>query len=395
MLPAIVLSTGTAALGVIRSLGRRGVPVIGLYQDESEGGRASRYVQEAILSPHPDREEPALVELLVRLAPRFGGGVLMPCSDGYLGAIARHKAELSKHYRVACPEAETAQAVLEKILTHEAAVRAGVPSPRTLLIESGTQVEREAHAVTYPCLVKPVTGHGYSRRFQKKMVLAEGPEELVAAWREADVAGYPMMLQEFIPGPDGNGVNYNAYYWQGEPLVEFTAIKIRGAPPKIGSPRVVLSKHVPEVIEPGRRLLRTLGYSGFACTEFKWDARDESYKLMEVNGRHNMSSLLAARCGIDFPWLEYRHHVADEVPVPAEYEEGVYWIDLERDLVTTLAHWRSEGFSLGEYLAPYRGPHVFASLDWRDLGPWLSRVRMVFSRLGSRVGRRRLPQKAH
>jgi predicted ATP-grasp superfamily ATP-dependent carboligase len=395
VLPAIVLSTGTAALGVIQSLGRRGVPVIGLYQDESEAGRFSRYLTEAHHAPHPDREEQDFVAFLKGLAPRFGGGVVMPCADGSLGALARHKAELSRYFRVACPEAETARAVLEKSLTVQAAEKVGVPAPRTLLLESDAQAEREGQRVLYPCLVKPVTGHEYARRFHKKMVLAANAAELTAAWREADAAGYAMMLQEYIPGPDGNGVNYNAYFWEGKPLAEFTAVKIRGAPPKIGSPRVVRSQHVPAVLEPGRRLLESLGYSGFACTEFKCDARDERYKLMEINGRHNMSSKLAAHCGMDFPWLEYRHRATGELPEGGPYVEGMYWIDIGRDVAHSLRYGSSEGYSLREYLAPYRSPHVFAALDRDDLRPWLGRFRSLGSRLRGRVQQRPLPQKVH
>ena len=52
---------------------------------------------------------------------------------------------------------------------------------------------------------------------------------------------------------------------------------------------MVLSEHVPEVIEPGRKILQAMGFYGYACTEFKRDPRDGSHKLMEVNGRHNLS----------------------------------------------------------------------------------------------------------
>ncbi|MGH7286622.1 MAG: hypothetical protein ACREI8_01210 [Myxococcota bacterium] len=379
--PAIVLSTGTAALGVIRSLGRRGVPVIALYHDSSEVGCVSRYVHEAIQAPHPEHEEKQLVELLVREAGRLGGGVLMPCADGFLGAVAKHKQELSTHYLVACPDWELARTVLEKSSTYEAAQAAGVATPNTAVLHSLELAEQAGRSIEFPCLVKPVLGHSYYRVFQKKMVLAQSFDELIAAYREAAAAGCPVMLQEFIPGPDAHGVNYNSYYWNGEPLAEFTAAKIRNAPPQIGSPRVVMSKHIPEVLEPGRRLLRALRYSGFSCTEFKWDARDQSYKLMEVNGRHNMSSRLAARCGMDFPWLEYRHLAYGELPASHDFEDGTYWIDLTRDIANSLMHWSKERYPLTRYLEPYRRPHVFAELDWSDPRPFLNRVRRALGRL--------------
>jgi hypothetical protein len=156
-----------------------------------------------------------------------------------------------------------------------------------------------------------------------------------------------------------------------------------------------MSRHVPEVIEPGRRLLRALRYSGFSCTEFKRDARDGSYQLMEVNGRHNMSSRLAARSGMDFPWLEYRHLAYGERPAPRDFEDGLYWIDLSRDVAHTLRHWRSERLGPARILEPYLHPHVFAELDWSDLRPFRNRMLAAFAWLGGAAQRRVLPHKAH
>ena len=109
-------------------------------------------------------------------------------------------------------------------------------------------------------------------------------------------------------------VNYNAYVSDGRPAVEVTAQKLRLSPPQMGFPRVVVSKEVPEVIEPGRQLLSAMGFHGFANIEFKKDPRDGTYKLMEVNGRHNNSGMLSVRAGVNFPWIMYRHLVQGELP---------------------------------------------------------------------------------
>jgi len=87
------------------------------------------------------------------------------------------------------------------------------------------------------------------------------------------------VLQEIIPGPPSNGVNYNSYLINHVPVAEFTAKKIRIDPPFFGSPRVIVSQKIPEIIEPGRKLLAALNYEGFSCVEFKKDQRDQVYKL--------------------------------------------------------------------------------------------------------------------
>ena len=191
---------------------------------------------------------------------------------------------------------------------------------------------------------------------------------------EAARAGLDVILQEIIPGGDDCGVNYNAYFWDGEPLVEFTAQKVRNAPPTFGSPRVIVSKAIPEVIEPGRKILQAMGFYGYACTEFKRDPRDGVYKLMEVNGRHNLSTLLAVKCGINFPWLHYQHLVNGTLTQASEYRTGVYWIDELRDLGYSVKSFRQERYGWSQYVRPYLKPHVFAILSLRDPKPFVRRV---------------------
>ena len=74
-------------------------------------------------------------------------------------------------------------------------------------------------------------------------------------------------------------MNYNSYSFDGEVLVEFTAAKIRNAPRDTGSPCCNVSAHIAEVVEPGRRILREMGFYGYACTEFKRIHATESTSL--------------------------------------------------------------------------------------------------------------------
>ncbi len=134
-----------------------------------------------------------------------------------------------------------------------------------------------------------------------------------------------------------------------------------------------MSKSVPEVIEPARRILQATGFSGYSCTEFKKDVRDGVYKLLEVNGRHNRSTLLAVRCGLNFPLLEYRHRAEGELPAPVQHRTGVYWISLERDVVYGARYVRAERYTLVQQVRPYLRSHVFDVLDWRDPVPFLWR----------------------
>jgi predicted ATP-grasp superfamily ATP-dependent carboligase len=371
--PAIVLSTNTMGLGVIRALGSMGVPIIAMYYDKGDTGYLSKYVQERVYVPHPEKSEDAFIECLVEYADHYSGGMLIPTSDATLATVSRHKMLLEQYYLVASPEWEISQLFIDKQRTYALADAIGVLAPKTRVPHSIEDVERYGQMIQYPCLVKPSQSHQYYDQFKTKMVRADNFDQMLAAYQQAAEVGIEVMLQELIPGDDSQGANYNCYFWDGAPLVEFTAKKIRSGPPEIGSPRVAMSSHIPEVIEPGRKILEAMGFHGYACTEFKQDPRDGVYKLIEVNGRHNLSTLLAVHCGINFPWLHYRHLVQGELPSAPDQETGMYWIDMTRDVGYSLKSRSREKYSLGQYLRPYLSTHTFAIFDWKDPKPFVKR----------------------
>lgn len=372
-LPAVVLSAHTTGLGVIRSLGRMGIPVVSVYYNKRDMGFVSNGVAESVLAPHPEREEDLFLEVLIEVAKRWGRGLLIPADDATLIAVSRHKRMLEKDYIVACTDWEITETFIDKKRTYALADRMGVAIPKTVFLKSSEDAERAGDTVEYPAVVKPCIGHRYQEQFGEKLVRVESVDQMIFAVRRAHEAGLEVMLQELIPGDDTQGINYNSYFWDGAPLVEFTARKVRLSPPDFGVPSVVVSQPVPEVLEPGRKFLRAMGYSGYSCTEFKRDPRDGVYKLMETNGRHNRSTLLATRCGVNFPWIEYRHRVRGELPVASSFAEGVYWIDEFQDSARLLAHPRRKNGSFPGYFRPYSRPHVFAVFHVSDLRPFAKR----------------------
>ncbi len=374
LMPAIIITSHTMGLGVIRSLGIMGVPLYVFYYDKNDMGYVSKYVREAIYCPHPEKNESEFIKILLEYGKQLGGSLLMPVDDASLSVVSKNKTQLAKHYKVACPDWKTTVKYIDKKYTYELADKIGVPCPKTIVPHNLAEVHGYSKDVQYPCIIKPCESHKYYELFQKKMTIVSTPEEMIDAYRDAAEAGIEVMIQEYIPGGDANGVNYNSYIHEDTTAVDFTAEKVRYSPPGIGVPRVVVSKHVPEVIDSGRRILKAMGYHGYSCTEFKKDPRDGVYKLMEINGRHNRSTLLAVRCGINFPWIEYAYFFNREIVYNRHPEDGVYWIDELRDIIHSVKYFREERYSFKQYIRPYLKPHIFAILDLKDPKPFLKRI---------------------
>jgi D-aspartate ligase len=387
MTPAVVLSSDTAGLGVIRALGTMGVPITAVYYERQDTGFVSKYVEKRIAAPHPEREEQEFIRVLLEQPDAACRPVLIPADDGTLSTVSKHKRLLESRYIVACPDADVTERFITKKYTYEIAGTVGVRAPKTTVPRSLTDVERCAAKIEFPCLIKPCQSHRYFELFKQKVAKVSNLDEMRTEYVRSTAAGVEVMIQELIPGGDRQGANYNCYFWNGRPLVEFTAAKVRLGPPAFGVPRVVVSKDIPEIKDLGRRVLAAMGFSGYACVEFKKDVRDGAYTLMEVNGRHNRSGLLALRCGINFPWIEYQHLVNGRFDVPPAAQEGVYWIDEFKDIAKSVRWARQERFSFSEYVRPYFAPHILATGSVKDPKPFLKRCGDVMKTAGKIVVR--------
>jgi hypothetical protein len=132
MTNAIVASGSTHALGVVRGLGRRGVPVTVVSYDRRDIATSSRLVRDVIRAPHPDNDEAAFVKVLLEAAHRCPGSLLIPASDAALGSIARNRTTLEDAgLIVASDAAEVTEILLNKAKTFALARSAGVPGPAT------------------------------------------------------------------------------------------------------------------------------------------------------------------------------------------------------------------------------------------------------------------------
>lgn len=383
MIPVIVCSCHIIGLAVIRALGEKGVPVIAVSYDKKDMAHCSKYVSKVVRTPHPSTDESAFVDALEKSLDYLSDGVLMPVDDATLCAVSRHRHRFDRKFKVSCGGWDMVSRYIDKHQTYTIAEKYGIAAPQSRYIKNAAEAGRSAEEFKFPLLVKPCQSHLYFERFKTKMVLVQTLEDLLREYERAAQAGLDMVIQEFIPGDDTHGVNYNSFVVDGKPVVEFTAEKIRLSPPNFGIPSAVRSKHIPEIIEPGRAIVKALGFQGYSCTEFKKDPRDGSYKLMEVNGRHNRSARLALSMGINFPWIEYQYLSRgrfDSTNVKNDVGEHV-WIDEFKDMATYAIPVLKGSYPLRSFLQPYRARPTFAVFDRRDIRPFIKRLGDSFSKI--------------
>jgi predicted ATP-grasp superfamily ATP-dependent carboligase len=162
-------------------------------------------------------------------------------------------------------------------------------------------------------------------------------------------------------------------FWDAEGVERawLTKQKLRQHPPNFGDGSLQITADVPEVAELSRRLLRAFCYRGLVGVEFKHDARDGSYRLMEINPRTVSGNQLAITAGIDFPAIAYEYLSGCRLGIDQAqtFRPGVKFVNEEWDLKAYLALRKTGRMSVGHWLRSLRGTQARAIGAWDDPFP--------------------------
>jgi D-aspartate ligase len=368
---ALIIEGNLNALTIARSLGRQGIPVWVASPPNIKLTSFSRYTRRTV--EWPNREFEAQAAFLMELAERhrLDQWVLFPTSDESAALLAKFHAVLSQRYRLSTPTWEILRWAYDKRLTYRLAAEQQVDYPST--IYPATEADLTAADLSFPAILKPAT-HAIMNRFTSdKAWRAADREELLARYREARELIPPelILVQEMIPGGGEAQFSYAALCYDGKPIVSLTARRTRQYPVDFGySSSLVETLDVPEIVAPSRRLLAAMRYTGIVEVEYKLDARNGRYKLLDINPRLWTWATLGARAGTDFPYLLWQMTTGKSVPEQTA-RTGVRWIRMSTDLLAAIHLIFRGRLSPGEYWRSLRSPVEFSVVALDDPLPGL------------------------
>lgn len=367
--PAIVLGLGQNGLAAVRALARNGVRVIGVDGNLKQPTARTRLCE--IVHCKDFRGE-GLLDCLLDLGRTLPAkGILFPSGDISLELVSEKREILDEYFSYSLPDKEVMRLAMNKQPFYQFCVENGFLVPRTYWPENETEVEKIRSEISFPCIIKPCQPNAaWRRRFpDTKVFELFSPEELMRSYRMLyDV--YPeLIIQEVITGPDSL-LHFSLTYFDGEKcLGMFTGRKLRQWPPFYGTSCMAQSCWNSFIADETERLLRTINYRGYASVEFKWDSRDERFKIIELTPRTWFPHGLSTACGMNLTYAAYCHICGLPVEVEQKFVDGVKWIHEERDIQSALKMWRQGKLGLGEWLGSYRGRRAYALAAWDDTGP--------------------------
>ena len=367
---ALVVGSDYKALGIVRSLGRHGIPVA-VMRDEHGLANRSRYCGRAFAWPASGETE--RVAYLLELAGHAGldGWAIFPTEDETAAMLARNREALGERYRLTIlADWETLRWAYDKRLTYRLTADLGIGHPRTVLPRDREDVRRFDG---FPAILKPAIRTELNRFTASKAWPATDGTSLLARYDEACELIDPalIMIQELIPGDGASQLSYAALCREGQPVASLVARRTRQWPMDFGrASTFVETVDAPDVEEAARRVLAALRFDGIAEVEFKRDARDGGLKLLDINPRAWGWHTLGRRAGVDFPYLLWQM-VSGAKIAPRRGRAGVRWVRALTDLPTVLGEVRAGRLSPRAYLESLRPPIEWAVLAADDPVPAL------------------------
>ncbi|MFY9744021.1 MAG: hypothetical protein WAK21_18615 [Candidatus Sulfotelmatobacter sp.] len=372
---AVVVGGDYQGLGIVRSLGRQGVPVC-VVDNEHSLSRYSKYTKHFVHAPEL-LDERKTVDTLLEIGKRLGlyGWVLYPTRDETVAAFSHHRAELATVFKVPTPDWSSVRWAWDKRNSYRLAQDLDIPTPFTLYPKSVDELE-ELACLKPPFAIKPAIKEHFIYATKAKAWCANSHAELRTLFLKASALVPPgeVMVQELIPGGGSQQFSYCAFFRNGKPVGKMVARRTRQHPLQFGrASTYVETVDIPILEELSERFLRKINYYGLVEVEYKLDPRDSQYKLLDVNARTWGYHSLGARAGLDFSYMLF----SDQIGLPVSScraEPGVAWMRLSTDLPAACMAILAKEIDLKSYLQSLRACNAEAVFSREDPLPGLAEI---------------------
>jgi predicted ATP-grasp superfamily ATP-dependent carboligase len=376
--PAVVLNCEAhGGLGIVRSLGRMGVPVYPVHKDRSAPGNFSRYATATFrwdFASAADRESLAFMQ---RVREKVGRPALIyACDDDTAVFVGNHAGILRQSFLFHEVPAALIANLASKRGLYELATRHNIPTAETRFPQCKADVLSCISELTFPVLLKAIDGLLLVRRTGKKMVICRNQQELLENHDRLEDPRHPnLMIQEYIPGGAESVWMFNGYFnHTSECLVSFTGRKLRQCPIHTGATSLGICLKNPAVDATVKAFLAAVGYKGMVDVGTRYDARDGRYKILDVNPRIGATfRLFVDRSGMDVARAFYLDMTGQAV-TSSPVEDGRRWIVEDMDASASIHYWQEQTLTVTQWAASLRGVQEAGYFSWSDPLPALVRL---------------------
>lgn len=379
----VLLGGAHGALAMARSFGRLGIPVA-LVTNDHPLPRWSHFVQRQFDWPGPDAPDAAGFLLKLAAAHGFRKWLLLPCGDGEVKLVATEQPRLGRAFRLMSAGWSELGTLCDKQLLAQRAGDAGIAVPRYFSV--GSESEAAAVEMTFPVVLKPAMRVAWNAFTQAKAWRADSREQFVKLYREAAELVGPdnVVVQELIEGGGEAQFSYAALWHNGAPVMEMTARRTRQYPIEFSYTSTFVEV-VPNdaVRDASRKLLGSGQFEGLVEIEYKFDARERVYKILDVNPRPWSWIALCDAAGLNLAQA-MQDIACGRTVLPAAAKNNVAWVHSTRDVVAALQLIARDRLDIDVYLGSFKRRLAFSTFALDDPMPAIVDIPITLYRIVTR-----------
>jgi len=369
----ILRAVAHGPLGIVRSLGRLGVPVYVVDPDPRTPAATSRYCRGHFRCDVDALPAERVVAALRAAADVIGRrSILVPTTDAATVLVDSHADRLREVFLLPAAPPGLAAALSSKEEMYHLALRHGIPTPHTVFPRSrGDVLDFLATRPPFPVMLKGIDGVRLQQRGGARMFLVRDATELVARYDAVEDPADPnIMLQEYIPGGEDSVWMFNGYFdARSECLLGFTGKKLRQYPAYTGATSLGICLANPAVDAVTRSFMKAIGYRGILDIGYRYDHRDGAYKVLDVNPRIGATfRLFVAGNEMDVARALYLDLTGQPVPAGTA-PDGRKWIVEDKDLISSVRYRLDRQLTVRRWLGSLRGIDEAAYLASDDARP--------------------------
>ena len=296
-----------------------------------------------------DQDE-VLVELLCGLGKELREqgltGIVLGSGDWYARTLSQHKARLEEWLYIPYNDFELLDMLTQKDAFHRLCEKNGLRHPRTLELDCSADApawDLDMLGIDFPCIAKPSNSAAWHfAEFEGKRKIHEPAsleelKDLYTTLRERTSYDRKLLVQDMIPGGDDSILSLTAYIdatGTATCCVLGQVVLQDHSPQALGNPVCIVNAfHSPQLaerqdamrdlVERAVQMIRAEGYRGYANFDVKFDERDGSFNLFEVNTRPGRNTFYVSLSGMPFvkPIVEdiVLGHALPAAPVPEPF----------------------------------------------------------------------------
>ena len=265
--------------------------------------------------------------------------IIHGCKDEYAEFIIDHRDILSTKYIVPYIGKELKDKLIEKESFYQICEEYDLNYPKTHVFNKGDEVVD--FGFNYPVILKAsdsVTYFQHEFDGMKKAYVVQNAAEFKQITDEIYSHGYEksLIVQDFIPGDDSHMRVLTCYSDQngkvkmqclGHVLLE------EHTPKGIGNHAAIITEYDEEVMTKFKNFLEAINYTGYSNFDIKYDARDNKYKVFEINLRQGRSNYYVTSSGNNIAKFVVEDRVYNkELPLKIQ-KEPFFWRCIPKQVV--------------------------------------------------------------